>query len=388
MSTADLFAPLDLGKLKLSHRVVLAPLTRCRAFDGVPQPAMVEYYKQRATEGGLLITEATAVSPVASGYPRVPGIYTDEQVEGWKKVVDAVHSEGAIIFCQLWHAGRASHRAHQPEGGETVSSTNTPISEKWKALLPDGTEEAYSVPRALDTAEVPWIIKEFQGAAINSVRAGFDGIEVHGAHGYLVDQFLKETINDRSDMYGGSVENRLRLLMDILQGVVQVFGTERVGVRISPVSEYNDAAVPDPLNLGLSIIKAINEFQTKMGSRMCYLHVTRPRFLLITAGEEPLRQQEELKLMRAWREAYRGSFMSSGGYTRDLGTRALADGDADLIAYGRLFISNPDLVLRFRVNARLNAYDRDTFYTGDPVVGYTDYPFLGDDLGNVFLELK
>ncbi|KAI4380799.1 hypothetical protein MLD38_006947 [Melastoma candidum] len=374
----DLFAPSKMGTFDLSHRVVLAPMTRCRAVSELPSPAHVNYYSQRTTEGGLLITEGTLISNTAAGFPNTPGIYTDEQVEAWKKVVDAVHAKGGIVFCQLWHVGRASHQDFQPDGAAPISSTNQIISDKFKTVLPDGTWGGFSKPRALETAEVREVVEQYRQAAVNAIRAGFDGVEIHGAHGYLIDQFLKESINDRTDVYGGSTDNRCRFLLEILRAVIIELGIDRVGLRISPAIDHIDATDPDPLNLGLAIIERVNKLQTEFGSKLAYLHVTEPRFTAegVKNGED---DDEESRLMRAWRKEYDGVFMASGGYTKELGMKAVVNGDADLISYGRLFISNPDLVHRFRVDAPLNPYHRETFYTFDPVVGYTDYPFLSDE---------
>ncbi|XP_061987939.1 12-oxophytodienoate reductase 3-like [Rosa rugosa] len=375
-----LFSPYKMGRLNLSHRVVLAPLTRCRAPNGIPQPAMIEYYSQRSTPGGLLITEATTLSDTSAGFPRIPGIYTDEQVKKWKKVVDAVHAKGAIIFCQLWHGGRASHQVYQPSGRSPISSTNNPISNRWKILLPDGSQETYAQPRRLETHEIPQIVEQYRQAALNAIRAGFDGIEIHAAHGYLIDQFLKDGINDRTDEYGGSLANRCKFLIQIVQAVVEAIGANRVAVRISPAVDNNDATDSDPIGLGLAVIDKLNQLQYNVGSKLAYLHVTQPRFFAqYIGGLAESDQDTDAQSMRTLREAYQGTFMASGGFTRELGMETVASGDADLVSYGRNFISNPDLVLRFKLNAPLNKYIRETFYTDDPVVGYTDYPFLDNE---------
>ncbi|KAI3416844.1 Cupin type-1 domain-containing protein, partial [Psidium guajava] len=222
----NLFTPCKMGKFDLSHRVVMAPLTRCRAIDGIPLPAHAEYYAQRATKGGLLITEGTVISDTATGFPGSSGIYTEEQVEAWKKVVDAVHSKGGIIFCQIAHAGRASNHVYQHGGAMPVSSTNQSISDKWKNMMPDRTLNVYDKPRALQTHEVWQVIEQHRQAAKNAIRAGFDGVEVHGAHGFLIDQFLKDSVNDRTDEFGGSIENRCRFLMEIVKVVVGEIGAD------------------------------------------------------------------------------------------------------------------------------------------------------------------
>ncbi|XP_030551942.1 12-oxophytodienoate reductase 3-like [Rhodamnia argentea] len=382
----NLFTPCQVGKFDLSHRVVLAPLTRCRAIKEIPLPAHAEYYAQRSTKGGFLITEGTLISNTAAGFPGTPGIYTEEQVEAWKKAVDAVHSKGGIIFCQLWHVGRATNHVYQPGGGAPISSTNRSISDKWRIIMPDRTLDVPHKPRALQTHEVWQVIEQYRRAAENAIRAGFDGVEVHGAHGYLIDQFLKDSINDRIDEFGGSIENRCRFLMEIVKVVAGEVGIDRVGVRISPAIDHMDATDSDPLGLGLAVIERLNKFQNKIGSKLAYLHVTQPRFVAHgTKNYTEEEEDEEARLMRTWRRAYQGTFMSSGSFTRELGMKALADGDADLISYGRLFISNPDLVHRFKADAPLNGYNRETFYTQDPVVGYLDYPFLDQENGEVAL---
>ena len=380
-----LFSPYMMGKFNLSHRVVLAPMTRCRALNGVPQPALAEYYSQRSTVGGFLISEGTIISDTGAGFPHVPGIYNDEQVEAWKKVVDAVHAKGAIIFCQLWHVGRSSHEVYQPRGGAPISSTNNPISKRWRILLPDGSHGPYHTPRALEIHEIPQVVEQYRQAALNAIHAGFDGIEIHGAHGYLIDQFLKDGINDRTDEYGGSVENRCKFLIQIVQAVVGAIGADRVGVRISPAIDHMDAIDSDPLILGLAVIERLNKLQQNWGSKLTYLHVTQPRYAAYGQAEagKPGSDEEEAVFMRTLRKAYHGIFIASGGFTRELGMQAVASGDADLVSYGRLFISNPDLVLRFKLNAPLTKYNRKTFYTQDPVVGYTDYPFLNKSNGKV-----
>ncbi|GAV72787.1 Oxidored_FMN domain-containing protein [Cephalotus follicularis] len=380
-----LFSPYKMGRFNLSHRVVLAPMTRCRALNGIAGPALAEYYTQRSTPGGFLITEGTLVSPTAQGFPHVPGIYNEEQTEAWKKVVDAVHAKGSIIFCQLWHVGRASHQVYQPGGAAPISSTSKPISARWRILMPDGSYGTYPKPRALEIYELPEVVEHYRQAALNAIQAGFDGIEIHGAHGYLIDQFLKDGINDRTDEYGGSIANRCKFLMQIVQAVVEAIGADRVGVRISPAIDHLDATESDPLNLGLAVIERLNRLQLNLGSKLGYLHVTQPRYTAYGQTEtgRPGTEEEEAHLLRTWRRTYQGTFVCSGGFTRELGMEAVAQGDADLVSYGRLFISNPDLVLRFKLNAPLNKYIRKTFYTQDPVLGYTDYPFLSNGGGTV-----
>lgn len=376
-----LFSPYKMGKFNLSHRVVLAPMTRCRALNTIPGPALVEYYAQRATKGGFLITEGTMISPTAAGFPHVPGIFNKEQIEAWRKVVDAVNRKGAVIFCQLWHVGRASHRVYQPGGGAPISSTNKPISKRWRILMPDASHDKYPEPRVLATDEIPGVVEDYRQAAINAIEAGFDGIEIHGAHGYLIDQFLKNGINNRTDEYGGLIENRCKFLLEVVKSVATAIGADRVGVRISPAIDHLDAMDSDPLGLGLAVIERLNKLQLDLRSKLTYLHVTQPRYAAYgqTVSQRQGSEEAEAKLMRTCRRAYEGTFVCSGGFTRELGLEAVAQGDADLVSYGRLFISNPDLALRLKLNAPLNRYVRATFYTHDPIVGYTDYPFLSKE---------
>ncbi|KAI4380797.1 hypothetical protein MLD38_006945 [Melastoma candidum] len=373
----DLFTPFKAGKFDLSHRVVLPPLTRCRAIGELPNAAHVEYYSQRTTQGGILITEGTLISNTAAGYPNTPGIYTNEQAEAWKKVVDAVHAKGGIMFCQLWHVGRASNKDYQPGGAAPISSTNRILSDKFRPQLPGDSYGGFSKPRALEIAELHQVVEQYRQAAANAIRAGFDGVEIHAAYGYLIDQFLKEFINDRTDMYGGSTENRCRFLLEILRAVADEIELDRVGLRIQPATEFNDAIDPDPLNLGLAIIERVNKLQVEFGSSLTYLHLPRPWFTAHVANNEN-KLEEAARMQRAWRDAYRGVFITGGGFTRETGNKAIAEGAADLVSFGRPFISNPDLVHRLKINAPLNPYFRKTFYTSDPVVGYTDYPFLDD----------
>ncbi|KAJ8428575.1 hypothetical protein Cgig2_031369 [Carnegiea gigantea] len=357
----DLFSPCKVGRFKLSHRVVLAPLTRCRALNGIPNEALVKYYTQRSTPGGLLITEATFISETAMGFPHCPGIYTHQQVEAWKKVVDSVHAKGSIIFCQLWHVGRASHQGYQPNSVPPISSSNRPISTQWRIPMPDGSFAEYPQPRALTTTEIPGVVEDYRRAALNAIRA-----EIHAGHGYLIDQFLKDSINDRTDEYGGSLENRCRFLMQVVRAVAGAVGAEQVAVRISPIFDYLDSSDSDPMALGIDIVDRLNKLQAK--------YVVKET-VSKTNEEKEIESQMMLKL----REAYEGIFMSTGGYTKETGMEAVAKGEVDLVAYGRFFIANPDLVQRFKVDTPLNQYDRATFYTHDPIVGYTDYPFLDEE---------
>eukprot|EP01018_Ginkgo_biloba_P019654 Gb_11957 [translate_table: standard] len=344
-------------------------MTRCRALNHLPQPAHVKFYSQRATNGGLLITEAVAVADTAFGFPHSPGIFTKEQVDAWKPVVKAVHDKGSVIFCQLWHVGRASHTVYQPNEMAPVSSTSRKISENWTVILPDGSKTMFSEPRALSISEIYSIVQQFRQAARNAIDAGFDGVEIHGAHGYLIEQFLKDGINDRNDSYGGSIQNRSRFALEIVAAVTEEIGAERTGFRISPLIHHLDATDSDPLGLAQYLAHQLN----RMPNPLCFLHLTCPRF---TANGLRDDKQEYSVYHSCIRKTYKATLISSGGYDRDSGMAAITNGDADLISYGRLFISNPDLPLRFAVGAPLNSYDRSTFYTHHQVLGYTDYPFL------------
>ncbi|KAJ8618676.1 hypothetical protein MRB53_014862 [Persea americana] len=351
-----------MGEFSLSHRVVLAPLTRMRSFGKAPQPHAILYYSQRATKGGLLITESTAVSDTAIGYPNVPGIWTKEQVEAWKPIVDAVHEKGGIFFCQIWHTGRVSNYSFQPNGQAPISCTD-------KQLPPqpsqDGiSKDEFSPPRRLRTDEIPQIVKDFRLATKNAMEAGFDGVEIHGANGYLIEQFMKDQVNDRTDEYGGSVENRCRLALEIVEAVANEIGANRVGIRLSPFTTFNDSVDSNPEALGIYMAEALNKYG------VCYCHVIEPRMVTI---ENKLVIPQSLLPMR---NAFKGTFIAADGYNREDGNRAIADNYADLIAFGRLFLANPDLPRRFELDAALNKYNRRTFYTPDPVIGYTDYPFF------------
>ncbi|OMO85677.1 hypothetical protein CCACVL1_10052 [Corchorus capsularis] len=360
-----LLTPYKLGKFNLSHRVVLAPLTRQRSYNNVPQPHAILYYSQRTSRGGFLISEATGVSETAQGYKDSAGIWTKEQVEAWKPIVDAVHAKGGVIFCQIVHVGRVSNTGFQPDGQAPISSTD-------KALTPISSGEdiaKFSPPRRLRTDEIPQIVNEFRVAARNAMEAGFDGVEIHGAHGYLIDQFLKDRVNDRTDQYGGSLENRCRFALEIVEAIVNEIGADRVGIRLSPFSDFMEAWDSNPEALGVYMADALNKYG------ILYCHMVEPRIInAIEDGECP-----ESHSLLPMRKAFKGTFIAAGGYGREDGNEAVAENHTDLVAYGRWFLANPDLPRRFELNAPLNKYDRSTFYTSDPVIGYTDYPFLEDN---------
>ncbi|KAL5702307.1 12-oxophytodienoate reductase [Ranunculus cassubicifolius] len=363
--TADkipLITPYKLGKFLLSHRVVLAPLTRQRSFGNVPQQHAILYYSQRTTKGGLLISEATGVSDTAQGYPFTPGIWTKEQVEAWKPIVEAVHAKGGVFFCQIWHVGRVSNSGFQPNGQAPISSSDKLIKPQVRANGIDVAE--FTRPRRLETEEIPQIVNDFRLAARNAMEAGFDGVEIHGAHGYLIDQFMKDQINDRTDRYGGSLENRCRFALEVVEAVTNEIGADRVGIRLSPFANYMESGDSNPEALGLYMAETLNKYQ------ILYCHMVEPRMKIL--GQK----FETPHSLLPMRKAFKGSFMVAGGYEREDGNKAIAEEYADLVAYGRNFLANPDLPKRFELDAPLNKYDRNTFYIPDPVVGYVDYPFL------------
>jgi N-ethylmaleimide reductase len=359
MST--LFSPTNVGPYQLSHRVVMAPLTRMRSDPGdVPSDLMVEYYSQRASKGGLIISEATPVSIRGYGYAGAPGIYSDRQIEGWRRVTNAVHAEGSRIFLQLWHVGRQSHTDLQPNGEAPVAPSA--IAAEGHAYTRHG-EVPFSMPRALERDEIPKIIEEFRAGAERALRAGFDGVEIHGANGYLPDQFLQDGTNKRTDDYGGSIKNRARFLLEITQAAISVWGADRVGVRISPNSTYGSMSDSDPAATFAYVVTELD----RLG--IAYLHVIEPRIRGIedvTAGQASI-------AARDLRPNFSRTLIAAGGFNRDSAEAIVAAGDADLVAFGRYFISNPDLPERLRRGLPLNRYDRRTFYGGD-AHGYTDYP--------------
>lgn len=335
-----------------------------RSYGCKPQPHAALYYAQRTSPGGLLIAEATGISEDSNGYPHTPGIWTQEHVEAWKPIVQAVHEKGGIFICQIWHVGRVSHTSYN-KGNAPVSSTNRAISEG-KLQLPtcDGYVDC-STPRALETSEIPKYVDYYRSAARNVIEAGFDGVEIHAAHAYLIDQFLKDGVNDRTDEYGGSLANRCRFMEEVVEAVTKEVGAQRVGIRISPFTDHYDGGDSDPTGLSVYIANTLNKYN------LLYLHVVEPRF---TFKSETLIESKH----SIWpiRNAYRGNLIVAGGFTQKSGNEAIESGKADAVAYGRVFLANPDLPKRFSVHAPLNQYDRSTFYIQDPVLGYTDYPFL------------
>lgn len=353
----DLFGPVRLGPLTLRNRIVMAPLTRSRAGSaGIPGPLNAEYYAQRAS-AGLIVSEATNVSPQARGYAFTPGIYTEEQVAGWRLVTNAVHARGGAIVCQLWHVGRISHPSLQPNGDLPVAPSA--VKPNGKAFTEHGFEP-HVTPRALDIEEIAGIVDQYRHATECARRAGFDGVEIHGANGYLIEQFLKDRTNRRTDAYGGSIPNRVRFMVEVVEAVVGAWSADRVGIRLSPVSPGNDMADSDPEPLYTYALEQLNRFN------LAFLH-------MIEGATQGPREVEGGFDLQKLRRIFNGLYMANNGYDLALAEKARRENLADLIAFGRLFIANPDLVERLRIGAPLARFERDTLYGGG-VHGYTDYP--------------
>jgi N-ethylmaleimide reductase len=366
MNFPSLFSPLKIGPYQLGHRVVMAPLTRMRAEKPslAPRPLNAQYYGQRATPGGLIIAEASPVMATGHGNAGVPGIYSDAQIRGWRAVVDAVHGKGGLIFLQLWHVGRVSHSSFQPGGVLPVAPSAVPIA-GLTGMTAQGKPEPYETPRALETDEVAGVVESFRQAAINALEAGFDGVEIHGANGYLIEQFLQSHTNLRTDRYGGSIENRARFLMEIAQAVIGVWGADRVGVRLSPHGVANGSGEADPMPLYTHVIKSLDPFG------LAYLHFIEPRSS--GAGRAEVNHQNVPSAMVLFRPVWNGVLITAGGFTGESAEAAIAEGHADAVAFGRIFISNPDLPRRLAHGYPLTPYNRATFYGGEEA-GYTDYP--------------
>ena len=351
---SSLLSPFELAGLSLPNRMALAPMTRSRAVAGnVPNPLAVAYYVQRAS-AGLLITEATQVCPEGQGYISTPGIYSPEQEAGWRTVVDAVHAAGGRIYAQLWHVGRVSHTAFQPGGASPVAPSAT-AAVNGQTYTPEGPQP-FSAPRALQTSEIAGVVAQFAHGARVAKAAGFDGVEIHGANGYLIDQFLRDGTNHRTDAYGGSIANRIRFLLEIVEAVSAVFPATRIGVRISPSGSYNDMADSNPEALFTAVAEALD-------GRIGYLHVVDP-VAAPTRFAAPIRAK------------FHGPIMLNGGFSHETANAAIDAGLADIVSFGVPFLANPDLPRRFAESAPLNAPDFSTFYGGD-ARGYTDYPALG-----------
>ena len=351
-----LFTPFTIGDIDLPNRILMAPLTRARAgMDRVPNDLMVEYYRQRAS-AGLIITEATIVSPQGAGYAYTPGIYNAEQLRGWQRVTEAVHAEGGRIFLQLWHTGRSSHPVFQPDNALPVAPSAIAIRDEIHTFA---GKEPYPTPRVLETAEIPGIVIDFANATRLARSAGFDGVEIHAANGYLIDQFLRDGTNRRTDRYGGSLADRARFLLEVTEAVVRAWTPERVGVRLSPTGTFNDMHDSNPsATFGHAAVE-LNRFG------LAYLHVTEPR-----AGSTETGQLPVAPLLR---RLFNGPFIINDGYDAATGARAIDEGEADLVAYGVPWLTTPDLVERYRIGARINQPDVSTFYQGG-ARGYIDYP--------------
>ena len=351
-----LFSPLNVGSLTVPNRIFMAPLTRCRATaEHVPTALMAEHYAQRAS-GGLLIAEATMVTEGNSAFWMEPGIYSAEQIAGWKLVTDAVHAAGGLIYLQIWHGGRACHPLLN-DGAQPVAPSAIAITSS-EVMTPQGMQP-YVLPRELRDDELPGIVAGFKTAAENALAAGFDGVEVHAANGYLLDGFLRDGANQRSGAYGGPVENRARLLLEVLEAVVGVCGSERVGVRISPLNSFNSMIDSDPIGLSTWLATRLNDFN------LAYLHVMRSDFF----------QQQSGDVMTPIRAAYKGVLIGNMGYSAAEAEQAIADGKLDAVAFGTSFLANPDLPARFKAGAELNQPNQATFYSPGPA-GYNDYPTL------------
>ncbi len=350
----SLYEPLVLGDMKLGNRVFMAPLTRNRAMpSGVPGPWASTYYSQRAS-AGLIVSEATQISPMGKGYINTPGIHSQEQIAGWKTVVDALHRADGRIFLQLWHVGRISHSSLLP--GNVAPVAPSAIRAHTQTVIETGFVDV-SEPRALSVAEIERTIEDYGRAAANAKAAGFDGVEIHAANGYLIDQFLRSNSNVRTDSYGGSAANRVRFLSEVVEAVLNVWDSGRVGVRISPLGTFNDMSDGNPQETFGRVVDVLN------GHRPGYLHVV----------EDPIPAGHKADFYRGLRSAWKGIYVANGGYDAERGERAVSDGTADAVAYGRLFLANPDLPTRLSRRGPLNVPDTKSFYGGDER-GYIDYP--------------
>jgi 2,4-dienoyl-CoA reductase-like NADH-dependent reductase (Old Yellow Enzyme family) len=349
----QLFEPIQVGDLSLPNRIIMAPLTRCRAINNrVPNALMAEYYAQRAT-AGMIISEATSVAPMGVGYPNTPGIWSDEQVEGWKLVTQAVHEAGGRILCQLWHVGRISDPVYL--NGELPVAPSAIAPEGHVSLV--RPEKAFETPRALSTDEIPGIIEAYRKGAENALKAGFDGVEIHGANGYLLDQFLQSNTNQRTDAYGGSRENRARLMLQVADAVSSVFGPGKVGMHLAPRCDAHTMGDEDPL-------ATFSYVASELGQRGLAFLCTREAF-------------DGTEITPELKKQFGGVVIANENFSLEQANEKLADNIVDAVAFGKSYIANPDLVKRFELNAELNKADSSTFY-GDGPHGYTDYPFLAD----------
>ena len=367
VSSQKLFTPVKIGPITLKHRVVMAPLTRSRSDEpgDVPSKLMEEYYGQRASDGGLIISEGTTISTTSRGWYGAPGIYTEQHVAGWRKITDTVHAKGGVMFSQLWHAGRSSNLS-MTEGAMPVAPSVDPTY--WLDADPSvSTATGWSKPsphRALEIQDIKSIVEDYRHAATCAKAAGFDGVELHAANGYLPDEFLQDGSNKRTDEYGGSIENRCRFLLDVVEAMASVWGGDRVAVRIAPSGSWNHMFDSNPNALFDRLAGELNRFG------LAYLHIVEPRVkgnVVSKEGLAPVAAQE-------LRRIFEGRIVAAGGFEADTAEKILREGDADLVAFGRHFLANPDLPMRIEKGLALNDYDRSTFYTF-AATGYTDYPF-------------
>lgn len=367
-----LFTPVQIGPFTIRHRVVMAPLTRSRSVQpgDVPGDLMLQYYGQRASDGGLIISEATSISISGRGWYGAPGMYTEAQVQGWRKITEFVHRKGARMFSQLWHTGRSSH-PDMTNGAAPVAPSVVPAYYGHETSAVVSTPKGWVKPgphRALDLNEIPGIVEDYRKAAERAKAAGFDGVELHAANGYLPDQFLQDGSNKRTDKYGGSIQNRSRFLLEIVEALVSVWDANQVAVRIGPGGTWNEMSDSDPDTLFGYVANELNRFG------LAYLHIIEPRVkgnVLVAVGQEAIASQR-------LRGIFKGKIVAAGGFEPATAEAVVEEGDADLVAFGRYFVSNPDLPKRIRLGLPLNDYDRSTFYTFD-ARGYTDYPFYAED---------
>lgn len=362
-----LLSPFNFGEISLKHRIVMPPLTRMRAGqgDGIPSELAKEYYAQRASKGGLIIAEATQISQQGQGYPGTPGIYTQDQIDGWRSIVEAVKQKGGVIFLQLWHVGRLSHSSFHEN--KTAPVGPSAIKPAGNAFTKQGKRTPFETPRPLEHAEITKIVDDYKRAAENARNAGFDGIEIHAANGYLLEQFMASNTNIRTDQYGGSVENRSRLLFEVIDAVSEIWPKNRIGVRLSPFSDVGDISDENPSELYKYLIESLSKIE------LAYLHLIEPE---VRAGlTEELNKNAPVSVTALYRKSFDGPLIASGGFNRESAEKAIEVGMADMIAFGRAFIANPDLPDRFATKSQLNKPDSSTFYVGG-ARGYTDYPTL------------
>jgi len=360
---SKLHTPIQLGPFNFAHRVVLAPLTRMRAETGaIPGAMMAEYYAQRSSQGGFLVGEATIAAENGNGYLGAPGLYDDSQIAGWKLVTDAVHAKGGKIFLQLYHAGRQSNSQLQPGGGQPVAPSAV---EHGGVAYTESGWVPNTPPRALTIDEIKSLVESFRAAAKRGIAAGFDGVEIHAANGYLFDQFLQDGSNKRTDIYGGSFENRARFLLEVVDAVSSVWGSKRVAVRLGPSGNWGDMSDTDPKGLFTYVVQQLDKLD------LAYLHLIEPR---IAGNIEDETKDQAPVAAQLMRRHFRGVIIAAGGFNGESANAIIEAGDADMVAFGRHFIANPDLPERLRNGWPLNDYDRPSFFGGTEA-GYTDYPF-------------